>query len=134
MATVTEDLIAFLTADATITNLVGQRVHANHVPEKSTYPLVWLARSGKEKDTDLDGQGGLTRHLYDIEAIGPDLGEAEDVAQAVDDRLAGHRGTFGARTVQGVFLQDQDDEYVPRGTAGDDGLMTVAQQITIWST
>lgn len=133
MASVGEDLIAFLIDDPTVTNLVGRRVHANHVPQKSKYPLIWLARSGKEKDRDMDGQGGLTRHLYDLECISPDLGEAEDVADAVDDRLAGHRGTFGARTVQGVFIEDQDDEYIPRGTGGDDGLMTVAQQITIWS-
>lgn len=134
MASVTEDLIAFLLSDADVTHLVGQRVHANHVPEKSSYPHIWLARSGKEKDRDLDGQGGITRHLFDLECISPDLGDAQDVADAVDDRLAGHRGTFGTRRVQGVFLDDQDDDYIPRGTGGDDGLMVVAQQVTIWST
>lgn len=134
MAKIVEDLLQHLTDNVEVRALVDLRVHAHHVPERSLYPFIWLSRSGRETDRDHDGQGGLTRHDYDIEAVSDDQAEAEDVADAVHDALAGHRGTFGARDVQGVFVEDQDDDYVPRGTGGDDGLLVVAQRVTIWST
>lgn len=136
MATVGEDLIAYLVANSGVNNLVGNRVHANRVPETSKYPLIWLARGGKQRDKDLEGQGGITRHLFDLECISPQLEQSLDVADAVDstDCLAGHRGTLGSRRVQGVFVEDQDEEYVPRGNADDEGLFVAALQVTIWST
>lgn len=133
MASIGEDLIAFVIADSAIATLVDQRVHQNHMPEQSSYPAVWLMRSGKEKDRDLDGQGGIVRHTFDVEALSPDMDEAEELGDALENRLAGHKGTFGARTVQGVFVDDADDDYIPRGNAGDDGISVVAQQVTIWA-
>ena len=134
MATIAEDLRTFLLVDQDITALVDGRVHQAKMPEQSRYPAVWFARAGRNEPLDLDGTGGLTQHRFDLECLSTDLAQAEDLADATWSYLHGHRGTFGTRSVQGVFLSDQDEDYIPRGAAGDDGIHAVAIAAVIWST
>ena len=133
-----EDFIDFLLASTNITSRVATRVHQAMMPEPSRFPAIWFAISGKDRGFSRTHDGGTTdtlaRYTFDVEYLSTGLDRAQDLGDAADDLLDGYRGTFGNRSVQAVFISDQDDEYVPRGTGGDFGIHVVAQRITIITT
>jgi hypothetical protein len=108
------------------------------MPEQSRYPAIWYARAARDEQLTHDGapsgSGGLTQHRFNLECLSTDLANAEDLAEAAWSYLHGHRGAMGERTVQGVFCANQDDDYIERGAAGDEGIHTAAIAVVIWST
>jgi hypothetical protein len=127
-----EDLRTYLLAATTIQTVVGDRIHHNHVPESSDLPYVWYRRSSEINEVDMDGPGGLFNTEFDIECYAADDAEAQELGDSVRARLNGVRGTVGASTVQGIFVTDKDDDYIPRGDASDDGLNQVALTANVW--
>ena len=134
-----EDLRTEIIAASTT---LGTRVHQNIVPEHqgNTFPRCWFQRISQEDLLAVDGSRiDLKRTEYTVEFISEDIDEAIAAANAVAEHtdqggLLAKRGTFGAGTVQGVFITDQDDDYQPRGIGADEGAHVSALAITIWST
>ena len=115
----------------------GGRVHQNTIPQlqAKNYPRCWFQRSATDDHLNLDGsRGGLVVYQYDAECISDTLASAITAADAIRTTLNGKRGTFGAGSVKGVFVEDQSDEYVPRGTGEDAGLHVCALRVRIFST
>lgn len=134
MASVAEDLRTLLLESGTVRALVDQRIHQSKMPEQSAYPAVWFMRAGRDAELTHDGDAGLTAHEFALECLSTQLAEAEDLAEAVWDYLHGYRGAMGTRTVQGIFCSNQDDDYLPRGAAGDETVYTSALALLVWST
>lgn len=136
MADLAENLRTFLLADATIAATIGTRCHQGMVPQAdiATLPYVWFARSRRQLDRTLDAAAGdpADEQWFDVECISDDLDESQDLAEAVEDRLNNYRGTLGTQSVQGIFLDDQDDNYVPRGTMGETELHVAALAVQIY--
>jgi len=101
-------------------------------PESPAHPRIWYGRTGASEEVDLAGDGGLTEEHFDLEVISDDLDEAQHIASVVKRFLNGKRGTFGTQTVQGVFVNDHNDDYIPRGISDESGLNVAAISITIW--
>lgn len=101
-------------------------------PEYPPHPRIWYGRNGSNEELTLDAAGGLVEHTFDVEVISDDLDECQDIASVVKRYLHGKRGTFGTQTVQGVFVEDQTDDYVPRGLSGEEGLHVAALSVNIW--
>lgn len=121
MATIGENIRAAMIADSTgVEALVSGRIHQNNVPETLVLPRVWYTRAASFKEVDNDGIGSLTDSSWDIECQALTLDAALDVADAVKDLLNGKKGAFGDDTVQGIFVEDHDDEYLPKGLGEDD--------------
>lgn len=121
MATIGENIRAAMIADSTgVEALVSGRIHQNNVPESIVHPRVWFTRAASFEEVDNDGNGGLTDSSWDIECHALTLDAAESVADAVKTLLNGHRGAFGGDTVQGIFVEDHDDDYLPKGLGEDD--------------
>ena len=104
----------------------------NVEPENPPLPRIFYSRSSGEQDLFLDGDAGLTNETWDIEIISDSVDEAQDIAAAVKTLLHGKRGTFGTQTVQGVFITDHNDDYVPKSPAADEGYCVAALSATIW--
>lgn len=68
---------------------------------------------------------------FALECAALDLDQAQALADAVGDALSDYRGTFGDMTVQGVFVEDQSDDYEPYYSQGDEGVFMAALQIRI---
>jgi hypothetical protein len=135
VATVDENLKTYLQGDATIAKLVGVRIHENKVPMqfangvwkpihgKQSY--IWFAYAGGESERTL-GQtaGALFRYRFDLECIASELRPARQLSAAVFARLDSvvKGTTFVTQTVQGIFCEDQADDYVPKGVLGDTGM------------
>lgn len=138
MATIGEDLIAVLVGSTNVTGIAGTRVQQNSVNVDDDFPRIWLGRSGSEEDLDLSAVGGLRRDDFDVECMAEGtqandtgLDSAIDLAEKAKTLLSGKRGSFGSRSVQGVFVLDHDDDYVPKGIT-EDGVHIAALQVQIW--
>jgi hypothetical protein len=132
MADLATNLRSFLLATPAVTDIVEDRVHQSRVPQGSEFPHIWFGRTGSERDQSIEG--GSCRPLFQtfaLECAALDLDQAQTLADAVGDALSDYRGTFGDMTVQGVFVEDQSDDYEPYYSQGDEGVFMAALQIRI---
>lgn len=132
MADVATNLRSFLLATPAITDIVADRVHQSRVPQDSPFPHIWFGRTGSEGDQCMDA--GSRRPLFQtfaLECAATDLDKSQELADAVWDTLSDYRGTFGDMTAQGVFVEDQNDDYEPYYQQGDEGVFAAYLQIRI---
>lgn len=130
---VAQNLRAFLLADTTIAGLVSSRVHQNDVPQESDPPYVWYQLAGVEYEGVTDAEPGTPpdTYLYDLEAVAGDVGAAANLGLLIRNLLAFHRGEFGDSTVQAVFVDDHQDDYIPRNDDADAGLHAATMRISV---
>lgn len=128
------DLRAFILDDVDCLPLLRDRVHQDTIPqEHATYPRVWYQRRGRESTHCLDDTGGPYKHTYDLEVIAETPESRDAVADALWGRLDGYAGDLGSHRAQGVFVEDQDEDYVPKAIAADAGLFVAAMSVVIWT-
>lgn len=126
MATVDQDLITFLMADAnspSVPKLCGGRIHQNYVPPGNNgtspiTPYIWFAKSDDTGEDALADAAGTAAYnnVFDLECWAQTPLEAVRLKNAVRSRLHLARGTFGTGTVQGVFVTGQGGDYQLKGT------------------
>jgi hypothetical protein len=132
--TIDENLRAYLAADSTVRKLVGGRIHENHVPQPYVGDYIWFAFAGGESERTLSGDSAaLFRVRFDLECIARSISQARRIAAAVFAALEGYaRGaTFGDTTLQGIFVEEQPDEYLPRGVLADSGLHVASKSVEV---
>jgi uncharacterized protein YheU (UPF0270 family) len=135
MADTTENLIAFLLDDSSLSSSLGTQVGQMRALQEWEYPQAIVFRTGTDGDTDrtLDQAVGIKpfRQFYDIEIVSDDVDEAVDIADRVKVIADGFNGTFGATTCQGIFVEDHDDSYQPRGVDEDEAVYIQALRVEI---
>lgn len=134
MASLIEDLVSYIGGTTLITGATSNRIHAYHVPQHSRTPHVLINRDGRDSPLTLDGVAGLFRTDFSIEIATTAPGACEDLIDAVFDRLHGVRGTVGASTVLGIFVNDVDSDYQFSNAFDDAGLCLAAKRISVWHT
>ena len=97
-------IVSRLTADATLTSLVGTKVFVNRVPPNTVQPWV-LATFLSSPDRNALGPGIriLTRPLYLIRAVTVDTNTnvGDQIADRIDEVLMGASGSVVS---QGIFV------------------------------
>ena len=122
MATTEENLRTCLLDSSDIKAAV-KAVSYNFVPQDKDTPYIFFQQSGATDDVSLgDSAGTPTRPRYAIECWAENPYDAISLKNLVQSRLHKYRGTFGDTTVKGIFAEDVDDNYIPNGNGGDDGL------------
>jgi len=128
------DLKTLFEAQSDISDLVGTRCHQNRAPEQYGGAYLWFARRSIQHADTIDmaaGSGAVPfRQSFDVEGISKDGDEAMALADAVL-ALHAHRGAVGDGTVQGIFVYDRTDDYVPRGLMADEALEYSALEMEI---
>lgn len=113
---------AHLLGDSSINSAVTD-VAYNHVPQGPRGAYIFFQQSGAVDDIALgDSAGRPTRTRFAVECWSDDPYDAVTLKGLVQARLHKYRGAFGDSTVQGIFAEDVDDQYVPNGNGADDGL------------
>lgn len=134
MTTVAENLKTKVLADTTVEAKVAGRMSYVRVPQNTIKPYIWYAQSGSTHDVALDDSpGGPNRRTFDLECISTVPDEARSIVDAVQAALNSYRGSFGDSTCQGIFAQEQQDGYEPRGISGDSGLYVCALLVEVVS-
>lgn len=141
MASLGEDIRAFLVASTAIAAASTRWkiaapgvVEQNTIRQNAPQPRIWYQRAGESAELDLDGEGGLTESSWDLEVLTDVDDERWSIADAVRRALHGHLGAFGSRSVQGVFVEDHDDDYSPFAVASEEGEYVAAFRLTIFTT
>lgn len=114
-------------------------VQQNEFMQDPPSPRIWFTRTSQVEDVDMSAVGGLVESFWDIECQSDDVNEAIAIADAVKARLNGYQGVFGTTAsstsdVQGIFLTDHDDDYIPKDNAADEGTSVAALSARIFNT
>lgn len=132
MADAAENLRTFLLADATLLASLGDQCGQIRTLQADSYPYCVFFRTGTDGDTErtLDQAVGTLpfRKFFDIEVVSNDLDEAADIAERIKAIADGYGGAFGDTTIQGIFIEDHDDDYQSRAVADDEAVFVQALQ------
>jgi hypothetical protein len=137
MADIATRLRTFLLGSDAITSIVGQRVHQSHVPhldpDKPVPAYIWFGRTTTRDERQLAGAAGEAEFstMFSLECFSEDLDEAQRLGAAVKSRLNNYQGAFGDSTVQGIFVEDQNDDYIPRSIPADVGAELTAFSVEV---
>ena len=122
--TISEDLRAFILADAELVAIVGDNVSQNKIPQGvDQLPAIWFRRSTSTDELTLEVNPGTTVQFteeYDIEVVTDDV-EVMETLVSLLKAFQSHRGGFGTGKVQGLFIDDSSDSYRPTNVSDDDG-------------
>ncbi len=137
MASIGEDIRTFIVGSTSIAThfpAIGKLgvVEQSAIRQDAPEPRIWFQRDSEHEETDLSGAGGLIESRWNIEVHTDEDDNRFDIADAIKRRMNGYYGAFGSRKVQGVFIEDHDDDYFPRGVGSEDGLYVAALTATIW--
>lgn len=138
MASIGEDLRAFLIGLPEMYALAADRVHQDHVPQTPLNPdgyfdrYVWFESAGIGREACLGQPQGTEPDWWEInlECIAP-TGQEADALVDVMRGLDGYRGQLGARQTQAMWVEDQTDDYIPRGLRTDVGSYVKAVSLEI---
>lgn len=129
-------LRALLLADTELTNIIGARVHHNHVPSKPGANYVWFASSTTQESDVIDASAGdePLSITYDLECVSL-ASQADAVAMKARVRgvLNKYRGTIGDTTTQGIFVEELPEDYQPKGVPGDQGAYVQACRVQVFA-
>lgn len=121
MASVGVDFCKFLKANTNIAAKVGRHVYHRHVPQPAPAQFIYLKRTSFRHERCLGDTGDPAfSHTFAVEVIAENEEEADELADLIRG-LDGASGTFGGRTIQGMFVEDQDDDYEPKAIGSDLG-------------
>ena len=130
---VSQDFIAFLNTQTTITALVGDRICQAPAHVNEQLPYIVFMRQGRTQELDLSGTKDNDHTFLDVECRGKTQEEAEIVADALLTLLHGYRGTWVNRRVQGAFCTDQSNDYVQLPPGSNDHEEVISTNVEIIS-
>lgn len=111
-------LANLLLAHPRLESLVGNRVQWDALPQGSPVEgVVMFAVSGVPNYT-MQGPSGFVSSRVQFDCRGTSAAKARAIAEALNERLSGFRGTFSGIAFQGCFAQSQ------RSSAGKDGAVS----------
>ena len=126
MATVAEDLVAYILADGNVSG-VTTNIHYNYVPESKSRPYVFIQQIGREVDGRcLDGGIGPEKYQFIVECTSTSISTAKTLMGHCITALDGFSGTMGTRTAAYSHANDLDDDYQSRQDFGDSNNLHVA--------
>lgn len=138
MATLGQDLRSFIIGSTGVLHVLPTAAKAgvvelDRIPEQPPRPRVWMRCRRRYEELDLSGVGGTEETDWDLEIISTSNSSRDSIVSAIKERLHGHIGTMGTRKVQWIAVEDHDDDYMPRGLAGDEDFYYSALSLTIVS-
>lgn len=99
-----EGLFSVLTADASVSALVGARVYALGLPQNPQYPCISYSVDEQEESSGYDGQGDFGAVDIQLDSWADDYQTAKDLAAAVKARLKNYQGELGGVRVFRLIL------------------------------
>jgi hypothetical protein len=133
------NLITLLKSDTATQKWAASRIREDHVPQhfykgKETEPFIWFQQRQETQLDTLDSTQGQTplSLQFDLECVAGKQFDQKALAVAVKAKLHKYTGTFGDSSVQGILLNDKDNDYIPKATSGDDGLFVTSYDVMVY--
>ena len=107
------DLYTLLQSFATVTNLVGERVHPIKLPQSPSFPAIVANKISKIPMYTNDGVDSTNNQFYQVRTWDETHEGAVALADIVEGLLSGYRGGMGSRILGAVFLLNRIDDIEP---------------------
>lgn len=92
----------------------------------------WYIRRSSEAQLSLSGDDfGIREETFDMEVICENIATAMTTRQTIKDALHGFRGDLSGTTIQAMFVEDADDNYLPHNLDADAGAHVAALDMRI---
>ncbi len=104
-------IYSLLTADATVSGIVGTKVYPYLAVEDIAYPYIVYTEEALEPTDTKDGVSELDTVTVQIELYSETLTELNTLADAVRTELDRYSGSNSGLTIQSVHFQAQDSGY-----------------------
>lgn len=102
-ATIEQAIYSLLSADPTVSGLVGNRITPVLVPQDSAMPAVTYAEVAGVRENTMDGPAGLVRSRWQFNCWGISYADGRSVSDAVRQVLDGYSGSGAGVTIQSIM-------------------------------
>lgn len=119
MATIKEALYDRLSSGALLFALVGTRIYPNVATQSAVRPYVVYDKGAGFRHQHMTASSGLVASSFTFDCYGTSAKAAEEIAQAVRDRLESYRGTTLGVQILGTFLVAEIDGFFSPVSSGD---------------
>lgn len=109
-----EALVAYLTDDAELTELVNKRIYSYHAPANVVMPFITYQRISTARFLTHDQTAsGLSAPRFQFDVICEGYAEGLDIVEALREALQGYRGVMGEVSVGGILPEGEQHIDVP---------------------
>jgi hypothetical protein len=95
----------FLLDSGGIADRVGNRVFWDELPQGMSYPAIIMFLISQTRSYHYQGVSALTRARVQFDCRAATADDARQLAEALDARLGGYRGTFDGVSFEGAFKE-----------------------------
>ena len=137
--TVEQAVVEHLLADAAVAAIVGARGYQLRLPQSPTYPAFRVQMIGEPKIYQLRGGVNLwnsriqTDAFADVTSGGDPYAAAADLADAIDDALAGRKFTDGGTPPDIQVDVSKRIDRRPLDEPGEIGVVRMLQDYSVWA-
>jgi len=114
MSDIPSSLRAYLVGKTTIAGAFGSRVFVLKVPDGVTYPFAVIRMVSDSPEYTQDGEA-VRSTIMQVETYDDDLASAYSNKELIRAALTGHSGTMGSFTVGGVFVREEQSQWMTDG-------------------
>ena len=126
-------LVSLLSAESSISSLVGGRIFVSSVPDSAVLPNILILQEGTDELATLDATGGGLRIVeFAIECRADRGVTADALASAVRVYLDDFSGSAGSDVVQSLSLEGESLSYTPPTDASDVGIYSQTTSISVF--
>lgn len=120
-------LFSLLTSNADVSGKIADRLYPKVLPQDPSYPAGVYHKVSGAREHSHDGASGLARPRFQFDLYATSYAAAIALATAVREAIDGFKGISAGVSIEGCFLEDEDDGY-------DDELKVywVRQDYAIW--
>jgi len=97
--------------DATVGGMIGVRAYADFMVQDPTLPAIVIAKISGNDRYSTGGSTGPATGRWQIDCYGSTVAEARELSAAVKNVLSGYKGAAGDETIQGSFLETEQDLF-----------------------
>ena len=108
-------------------------VQQDVISENQPNARVWFKKQTSNTNILNNGTPILDDTTFDVEVASLDIDLTQTEANNIRTALNGYRGMMLFDMVQGVFVSDAADDYIPRNLNADEGFHVAAFQVRILS-
>ena len=128
MADVTVSVRTYLLTKTAITDIVGQRIYADKLPQRATLPAATMRIQSERFDHALDGLVGIVTTRIQIECYATTRLAVNELADAIMwCGIDAIKGTYTGIDIRGVTVEDGRRSYEDDDTGGGDDARYVSQ-------
>ncbi|RUT32642.1 DUF3168 domain-containing protein [Arsenicitalea aurantiaca] len=126
-----EAFINLLLSDADLTDLVGNAITWNTIPQGSPAPGIVLYLISSVPDYHMQGPDGLVRHRVQADIRSLDYLNAVAISRTVKALLSGYRGIHQAIRFDGIFVEAERHDSAK--SSADELWHRVSIDFTVWA-